>query len=316
MCFLCSITNAKQILLDGGTNENLYNCDVFGEDGSITKYHEFNLLDGDLRTAVAINRKNGSTDKLAPYFYLIFKDEFPVDKIKIYNGFQINTNIYNQNERVKEIQLQIQNVKDAFDKYSFQSNIQISDSTNGQEIILGNEIEIKNIGIFVLSTDPGTKYDDICVSEMEFWYKGEKYEVSNLAEAKQEYVKLYTDSALEWMTNGIEVKGLTDAGFKKLVKLTGWGITQAEKKTMFVYFEKDGIVHFRLVHTKNGKTEYLPMKEVGNWKFDSDGRFWIKLKGGEWKASKTSATVTEKGGFLGTDLECRETGYAGPRGGN
>lgn len=306
-----------QIEIDGGTNENLWNCDVIGEDGSILKYSEINLLDGNLKTATAINIKNGSSDKKAPFYYLIFKNEFPVDKIVINNGFEFNTNIYYQNSRPKEVQIQIQNNDDQFNHYTFQSNIQLLDSQARQEINLGNEIKIRNICILVSDTYPGTKYDDICISEMEFWNKGEKYKVANLEEAKKEYVNLYKTKSFIGLNNGFVLLGLNENGFNKIKQITGWDLNNSETNVCFAYFEKNGIIDFRVARDRNGNSEKLPHKgvitEIGNWKFDEEGRFFIKLKGGKWNVSKSGASGTSAGGFLGTDLECKEFGYAGPR---
>ncbi len=309
LLIIYSCINASKIELDGierGKLGLIYT--IFGEDNSPLKYNEFNLLDKNLKTASAISKSNCSPEDSIPWFNIFFKKEFPVDKIVIYNGFQLNMTVYQLNDRPNEVKIDSQNESDDSTNYSFVTNIQLLDITNSQELLLNKEIRIKNFGIGVLSTYPGTKYDDICLSKLEFWYKGEKYNVANLEEAKKEYIKTYIQRCLHWILSYYYINSINPEGMDKLDKLAGI------KKTVELGY--DTCINFE----KSGDIKVIPALEdnkvrvhVGSWKFDDEGRLWIKLDNGDWKVSKSSESNVNFGKrhFIGTDLDCVIAGWGG-----
>ncbi len=163
-----------------GTFSKYYNnnpgCIV--NDDTPLKYMPFNLFDNNLNTAVAINitNKQPLDEVKGPYFHLQFKNNYSIDRIDIKNGFDINNILYNKNSRAKEIIISFltNNIE------LFATNIVLQDISNVQSINFKIPILFNMISIYVYSSYPGTKYDDICLSKIEFWYKGEKYRVANV----------------------------------------------------------------------------------------------------------------------------------------
>ena len=307
------------------------------DNGDPNEYNIFNLFDNNLKTAVALNLKYRHKEEIeAPFFRVIFKNKYNIDRLVIYNGFQFNDELYKKNSRAREIKITFFNkntiyVKEGeiyndviIDEKGKERKVKYENSdifitncvlldTKEKQIVEFPEVKENNLKVDVISVYPGAKYDDICLSKIEFWDKGEKYKVSNLEEAKKEYVKMYINDALGWFTNGFNIYKLNNEGSRELMKITGWNIKVEEIHFFHATFGNNGSIIISAPYSEEGKTEWFKEINVGNWKFDGEGRLWIKLKNGQWKFSRNSATyvgrgmginTNEVGSFLGTDLEC------------
>jgi len=238
------------------------------------KYAHFNLLDKDLSTSIVVNKSLIKYKETKfPYFLLKFKSSFYVDEIVIFNGYQKDKELYTKNSRVKEIKIisatfkyeEISNggyskiIKDdkgvshkvnAKTIINLETNIILSD-TMERQILKFNET-FGNLWSFdILSTYPGTKYDDTCISEIEFWYKGEKYEIGNLEEAKKEFLQKVREKVRNTITmyatpyeetGSIEMEPLIKVPFEGLKarwKSLGVEVDKIEMKS-YVIGEKYG----------------------------------------------------------------------------
>ena len=244
---------SRTILLEVPEDGYWADCSVVPEDGNLLKYSSFNLVDGNLSTAGAINT-NGHvgqplTNVRAPYFTIFFKENYPVDKIVVYNGYQKNKDIYLKNNRVKE--LFVIAIGTNYREELINRVYKIYDKFEGQEIIFEKSINAKDWTFFVLSTYPGTEYDDICISEIEFWYKGEKYKIGNLEEAKKEFLQKVREEVRKTITmyatpyeetGSIEMEPLIKVPFEGLKarwKSLGVEVDKIEMKS-YVIGEKYG----------------------------------------------------------------------------
>ncbi|MCX7820376.1 MAG: hypothetical protein N2258_01720, partial [Brevinematales bacterium] len=199
---------AREMLLDGSNRDYLISSVIPSSDVNPLKYMIFNLFDNNLATTVAVNSKyNPYKEVKFPYFRIWFKKLYKVDKIVIYNGFQKNDELYFKNCRGKEISITVLNYtdKEKVDEYSIsiETNILLNDTKEPQAINLP-DVSGEHWIIDFQSTYPGSVYDDICISEIEFWYKGKKYEVANLEKAKKEYIELRRREII-WQCSGVDV---------------------------------------------------------------------------------------------------------------
>ncbi len=128
------------------------------------------------------------------------KKGFPIEKIVIFNGYCKNHELWKMNNRVKKLGIDIvYKVYNKFGYFYFEKELE---DTEREEIEIINYVtnHITGITFFILSTYRGTKYDDTCISEIEFWYKGKKYEVENLEEAKREFLNNLREQVREIIT--------------------------------------------------------------------------------------------------------------------
>jgi hypothetical protein len=335
--------------INGNDKDYLNQTIVVPDNGDPNEYNIFNLFDNNQRTTLAINLKYKFDDEIkVPFFRVIFNDQYNIDQLVLYNGFQRSEDLYTQNCRVKEIQItfftksiinatnEIYNdiIIDKTGKeqkviYVYTNmvttNCILLDSKEKQIIYFPKSSKANNLVINVLSTYPGTKYDDICISKLEFWDQGQKYEVTNLEEAKKDFIGLYDNNAYLYLHSGNIIKGsyMSEERYKKIINLTGWKYDKPEARYITVVFLKNGRIRVgwyykteTIIEDINVGRNY-PSKEIGSWKFDNLGRLWIKLDNGDWKVSKSGATYENGVGyFLGTDLECTTMDAIGPGGEN
>lgn len=320
--------NALDMALDG-KNDDLFNQTIIqSEVGDPLEYINFNVLDSNLNTAVAININSRSDEETKnPFFRVILKENYLFDKVIFYNGLQKSDTLYNHNSRAKEIAIKLIDLsyekaiggtynKVIYDEEGkevrvnivstliFETNLELSD-TKEKQLFEFSEVKGNYWIVEVLSTYPGSKYNDICISEIEFWDKGEKYNVTNLEEAKNEYYRMYVQRYFDSYAHGGMFKDLNESGYRKILKITEWNYDKPEDRYIVVVLLKDGTIllkwGFKPGYEINGKLVYrnYPQKIIGNWKFEKDGSLWIKLQNDKWKK-----IIFTKGDYQGTDLAC------------
>jgi hypothetical protein len=108
-----------------------------------------------------------------------------IDEIRIWNGYGKSPELWKKNNRAKEISIWV----GVSETKSFTNIEYVLKDTEGYQSIKFSPILGNQVNVQILSTYPGTMYDDTCISEIEFWYQGQKYEVANLEEAKREFVR-------------------------------------------------------------------------------------------------------------------------------
>ena len=133
-------------------------------------YDHTNLVDGDLSTCWAINAQSMKKP------YVLFRlDSFQL-KMKIANGYQKSSLSYRSNSRAAKIK--IVGISDCKQReyciVSTPLEYDLKDSRDYQEISL-NDIadqftgkDTKYLMVRITQTFPGNKYDDICISEIQF----------------------------------------------------------------------------------------------------------------------------------------------------
>ena len=301
----------KELYIDGKNEAYQYNSVIIPiNTGDILTYFDFNVLDNDINTCVAINTNVNFWEprkgKRAAFFKIILKKKYKIDKIVIWNGFQKSSDLYMKNSRVKEVYIEARDNNNYKKRPDYFTNISLIDSTNSQDIIFPTPIEGDNISFSVLSTYPGTKYGDICLSEMEFWYKGGKYKVANLGAAKRDYVNAYIDRTKLLLADKNLIIGINDKGFRKIQSTLGWPDIEIERRHVGIQFRKDGSIYvwfpyeYEMEEGKNYGKGVL-----GKWKYDDKGRLHIKLGKEDWEMWNGN------GVFKGTDLEGKQFGPLG-----
>ncbi len=120
-----------------------------------------NLVDGDISTSWAYTR--GGTDKLFYTRAIVsfhFRNTNWIDEIRIWNGYGKNTDLWKKNNRAKEISIWL-GISVTND---FMNKKYILKDTEGYQSIKFNPVLVNKVNIQILSTYPGTTYDDTCIS--------------------------------------------------------------------------------------------------------------------------------------------------------
>lgn len=284
---------------------------VIDNDGNIFRYSIFNLLDFDKNNVLAMTNKKSENAPYISSFGFHFKNPVVLDAVIIYNGFQIDDELYKKNDRIKEVEIVCFLGKVSEKNAIWRSKIILNDQKEAQKIKLPN-LRISDIDFRILSSYPGTKYTDICISELEFWNNGVKYEVGNLEEAKRKYIAKRIKEAYPRYTG--TVFGLTkpstqlEEALKKMGYQPGY-IEAIEISSYEIYRKNTGWINgfssdFLEKHVKGKWQNSYPegdVPKIGEWKVDQYGNLWIKMGKSPWKIAKQQ--YSDNKWFPGTDLE-------------
>lgn len=140
-------------------------------------YSPANMLDGDMSTTWCEAEKNGSG--LGQVITLEFAEPFSFDEIQIVNGFNYK-NLYEQNNRVKKIQL-----TQVAKKHFQQKDYELADHTPDWQSIKFKYLQTaQTITIKILEVYRGTNFDDTCFSDIRFLCKGKVIPFKGVDELK------------------------------------------------------------------------------------------------------------------------------------
>ncbi len=337
LILLHTISYGKLIFVDGESSD--YLIQTIPPSTNIMLNSFINAIDNNLGTSVVVNLKYRPFSEIVnPFFRIIFKQPFLCDKIVIYIGNQKNDKLFKECDRPKELFI---TVLESFGEKNKDYTISLTntyflvDKMGGQAINFGKIIK-GNVWIFdILATFNGNKSNDIYISEIEFWYKGKKYEVANLEEAKREFIekrklrwyimlvsttfdpvetakvnKYVREKVKTWQGNEFECDLTTNSmnifkemGFdmnKYLYQYGGDIKNPIIGWKIYLEFGLDKKIYFfKRVNERETEEAYLwdyEKVKIGEWDVDKMGTLWIKLDGREKKAA-----LDER--LRGTDLE-------------
>ena len=122
-----------------------------------------------------------------------------ITKIRLFNGYGKSEELWKANNRLKRIGIEIlglegEIVNNKFPKrYLYRFIVDFPD-TKWVEINLKDYIKngtdinyVENIKFYILDTYKGTKYNDTCISEIEFYNQDKKYSIGNVEEIRARY---------------------------------------------------------------------------------------------------------------------------------
>lgn len=130
------------------------------------KYGSDYTLDGDMTTCWQEGKDGDGKGESITYY---FQEEHPLINIKIWNGRAESQQLYEENNRISSLEIVCYKQEDiVFDK-----TISLEDIFNdkGSTIYLSRDeaINCDRIDIKIASTYKGSKYDDTCLTDIEFY---------------------------------------------------------------------------------------------------------------------------------------------------
>ena len=198
---------------------------VIGADASsklanegVHTYEPLQSLDNDYSTAWVEGVSGNGEGEWISYN---LEKESVVQVIAILNGLASNEDLYYANNRAKEVEI-------TFSSGETITMLLSDDNMELQAICLPEEIKTDSIDIRIISTYPGSKYDDTCISEVEIMYY-HQYTEEGLAEEIVDNVEntgqvMNLDMSLIELLYEDTCPGYTDYIFKygDLVYLLRW----------------------------------------------------------------------------------------------
>ncbi len=235
------------------------------------KYISMNAFDGNLKTCFA-KRESTLFDKggISSLFNISFEKYVKIDTIKIAAGCFLNEKYYKMNNRLKGIKILF---------------FREPDETGGSSLIIDESFELKDnmryqvmklkkayntywIMFDVTSIYKGSQYNDTCVSDVKFYYRGRELKLEDIVRAKKEAVKNYIQGLRNSLTNMLKGKTLYYYGvnFGKPAKLC---------------FRSDGILKIYSDYSDK-RLDYF--KKIKKWKIKAGKLFF--LVGNKWQLVK------------------------------
>jgi len=167
-------------------------------------YSPANLFDGDMGTCFAEGddgNRSGNGDDIS--CEILFNKVINIDEIRIVNGFAKNDEYYYNNNRVLGLAISFSNNKQSRRYFAFESYI-LNDTKEWQSLKFKkgyqtDSITIRNDANIIRSSNrcvngscspiiKGKKYNDTCITEVEFYYQGKKVEIINPGQIKKNYI--------------------------------------------------------------------------------------------------------------------------------
>ncbi len=183
------------------------------------RYSPFMAFDGKKNTSFS----EGGED--SDYFdlFITLNNKISFDEIRIAHGLFYNKQYYLYNNRVKEIRIIFHELRKGNNPFLLKDNIiysnkfRLQDKMVYQNIKLGSMYTAKYISFSLLNSYKGTKYNDTCISDIQFYYNGKRINISGIEESKKEYVKNIEKNLID-MLSGKVYKLSDKLGFVKFFK--------------------------------------------------------------------------------------------------
>jgi hypothetical protein len=222
-------------------------------------YSPANMFDDDVSTCFAEgDRHDQFTIRLS------LKKEIECDEIGILGGLAKSEELFEHNNRPKIFSIYFYSGGNGYafnrDNLKDKKEFTLEDKMEYQSLSLDGVQEIKNIVFQCISSYRGTKYNDTCVTELKFYYKGEEIPVENVSGLKRKYVK----DVGRWLSQFFALGkfGARDTGYiaKAVIGKNGdirYTETRQVKKYGFIMPTRVEVHDSRLYITLSGKRELV-----------------------------------------------------------
>ncbi|HOM87775.1 MAG TPA: hypothetical protein PLU42_07035 [Spirochaetota bacterium] len=220
------------------------------------KYSPVNIFDNDINTIYA-----EGDDSYYMTIEIKFKNPVECDAIQVLGGVAVNKDIYEKNNRPKDVVVYVYDTDESFlkDKALFEKEIQLKDVMEYQKITFEKTYSIKRFTFQGLGVYKGSKYNDTCITELKFYNKGKEIPVNDVEKLKKEYVK--------WVG-------------ERLKKFFAIGKFRVEEWMGEAYIRKDGGIRYKV--WKIGEmNKYIDLNQYPSKYEIKDSRLYMVIQGKE-----------------------------------
>lgn len=135
------------------------------------RYSPVNLFDDNSATVYAVTYNQ--INKKQPLLEIYFSEPARFDKLSIKAGY-FDERYFQKNDRIKNLKLKILNCKNI----DFDKTLELKDEMSPQNIYEGDVIIATKIILYADVVFPGSKWDDLVISDLQFYLNGKKQKVS------------------------------------------------------------------------------------------------------------------------------------------
>lgn len=135
------------------------------------RYSSLNMFDDNSDTVYAVTFDE--IDAKKPLLEIYFSEPAEFERISIKPGY-FDNRYFEKNNRINKLQLQIFNCKNL----EIKQDISLQDKMEEQDIYFSNKIIATKIVIYISSVFPGTKWNDLVISDLNFLLEGNKLPVT------------------------------------------------------------------------------------------------------------------------------------------
>jgi hypothetical protein len=155
---IVNISEPEQLVSSERENTTTHSSsELEGETGYGFAYNAANVLDIDYSTAWCSSGKDS-----LPSFSLDFSENVHLGTVGIMPGFARDEAIFKENNRLKTVEVWYDDQPEALAELNF------TDEYAMQFFDLPEEA-VQKLHLKIMETYPGSKYDDTCISEIDFW---------------------------------------------------------------------------------------------------------------------------------------------------
>lgn len=153
-------------------------------------YSPVNIFDGDVTTSYAATTCDTFFETSHGIdLTILFKKNILIDEIRIMNGLGRNDDLFKKNNRIKNIKIALYTESALRGEADPQVEEKgLADVKEFQIIKFTHEYNIRQIRLDSLDVYNGSKYNDTCITELEFYYKGQKIYINDVGKLKKTYI--------------------------------------------------------------------------------------------------------------------------------
>mgnify|MGYP001490768035 CR=1 FL=1 len=264
-------SNEDQLVEYISPGESVY---VLEEWKSPGKYSPIMAFDGNSSTCFAEDTSDNRLNIM-----LRFRKEILIDEIRIINGFSKSEDLFQKNNRIRNLMLEFAIEKSEVYRSIGEEKFVLKDQMNFQSLKLAKSYQTNYVQVGSTGENPykGMKYDDTCITEIEFYYKGKKIEINNTDQLQKDYLdRLNRD-------------------YRIVLEDRTYHFTPKNDRTHVIEFYKNGTIGYvesvynpgEEVYFKKDKnfklSKFLPYKY---WKLENLHLYMKNEKDSEWKLMK------------------------------
>jgi len=232
-------------------------------------YSPVNVFDNNKNTCTA-------TDNGYLRFEVRFNKDIIIDEIKIINGFGKSKDLFYKNNRVKQLRVSYQNPNSKEKNYAYGDDFKLIDQMEIQSLRFNKPIKTSFIYFEGTSEHSyegyhyeGLKYNDICLTEIGFYYKGVKIEINNTDKLRKDYNDKLNKALIGILNKGVEFN--ITAPDRTFDAISGSSL----------FFLKSGLIKYSERSNPDKNQKYNSLIPPSSWKIN-DGKLYLLHKD-KWK---------------------------------
>jgi len=238
-------------------------------------YSPANLFDNDSSTCYMVDKHHKNNEDIHLSIMITFNNPLTIDEIRLINGNGKNEILYKESRRVKLLSLYFKTDSENTKNDYIKEDVTLKDTMEFQNIKLSKTYTFKQLQIGASiwrdkekSIYEGEKSNNICLTDILFYYKGNKINIINSNNLKQKYVSTLTNTLIDNFSDKSYYMDSSEIN------------TKSYKDGRFIVTTESGILHS------------IPDR----WKI-KDSKLYMRLKG-KWRLFEYRLNEPDRKGII------------------